>query len=145
VATFKIEGVGPRFDGHWPLDLSRLNHRDLHIIKTVAGLRSTEIDEALEAGDADVIVALAVCAMHRGGRKVNLRTELDPLWDAEFGKITLEPDETDAEEDDEIPPAGTPTASDGSGGAKQTSSGESSSQPSDGSQAIPLRATGAHP
>jgi hypothetical protein len=87
----------PGLDGEYDLDMT-FTHRDFHTIKQVAGIRANEVQGALEAGDMDIIVAMAEIALRRAG-KVHL---VDQLWDAEAGSITL--DVEDLEEDASPPP-----------------------------------------
>lgn len=116
-----IEGV-PALNGSYPLDEERFTNRDFHTIKKISGLRPKEVSEGLEAGDTDIYVALAVCALYRAGHRD--AGVVDALWDAEFGKILIE-DETP--EADAGPPGLTPPAERGSGNGKSNSSGQSSS------------------
>jgi hypothetical protein len=67
-------------------------NRDLHTIKQVAGVRAGDLNDALEHKDLDLVVALAVNALRRAGKPI----DMDVLWDSEAGKITLEADEADA-------------------------------------------------
>lgn len=86
----KIEGVPP-YDGEYELDMNFTN-RDLHTIKQVAGVRAGDLNDALEHKDLDLVVALAVNALRRAGKPV----DMDVLWDSEAGKIMLVADEADA-------------------------------------------------
>lgn len=111
-----ITGV-PGLDGEYDLDMT-FTHRDFHTIKQVAGVRANEVEEAVENGDMDVIVAMAEIALRRAG-KIH---SVDDLWDAEAGAITLdvadmeesEPDSPPEPEDEpktdaERPPSGADT------------------------------------
>lgn len=62
----RVSGVAG-FEGEYELDQDAITMGDLKIIKRVAGVRAGEIDEAVNAGDVDVIVALAMIAMKRSG------------------------------------------------------------------------------
>jgi hypothetical protein len=86
----KIEGVPP-YDGVYELDMNFTN-RDLHTIKQVAGVRAGDLNDALEHQDLDLVVALAVNALRRAGKPI----DMDVLWDSEAGKIMLVADEADA-------------------------------------------------
>lgn len=88
--------------GEYELDLSHFTHREWSIIKREAGVRAGEFWDALNAGDADVILALAVVAMRRAGKDPS-RYEIDALWDTDAGKITLDASDV---EDDADPPDG---------------------------------------
>lgn len=73
-------------------------NRELHLIKQIAGVRAGELFDAIEAGDNDVLVALAHIAVRRGD---TARPSLDELWDLPAGEITAEdiedePDPTNA-------------------------------------------------
>jgi hypothetical protein len=100
-----ITGV-PGIDGEYPLELV-FTHRDFRTIKQVAGVRASEVMEAINAGDLDVIVALAEIAMRRSGKAHNI----DDLWDSEAGSISL--DVTD--EEDAVPPPQPAVSENGAG------------------------------
>lgn len=99
-------------------------NRELHVIKTVAGVRAGEIFEALNAGDSDVLVALAHVAVIRNG---TARPSLEELWDMEAGSISIDevvsPDPT---------PAGTETST-VEAGSPETPPSDSGSPGTDGS------------
>jgi len=76
-------------------------NRELHIVKQVAGVRAGEVWDAMEAGDNDVLVALAHIAVRRTGAP---RPSLDELWDLPAGGIELA--EPEAVEDPTTPPDG---------------------------------------
>lgn len=86
----------PRIKGSYPLDLV-FTHRDFSTIKRVSGVRANEVMDALNAGDLDIVVALAMIALQRAVVPFH---EHD-LWDAPAGSITLEIEE----EEDADPPA----------------------------------------
>lgn len=88
----------PRIKGTYPLDLV-FTHRDFSLIKRVAGVRANEVMDALNAGDLDIVVAVAMIALRRS----TVPFHEDDLWDAPAGSITLE-----IEEDDAVPPAQEP-------------------------------------
>lgn len=119
--TVKIDGCG-YLDGEYPLDLN-FTHRDFREIKQISGMRANEVQGALEAGDLDVVVAIAAISM----RKANKRYELDDLWDTSAGAISLEMDE----EVEEVPLTTPPPSSKNEGGessdSPKTPSGPSSS------------------
>lgn len=108
----RIKGVPP-WDGDYPLEL-KFNHRELHLIKKIAGVRGAELEEAFLAGDTDMVVALTLIALKRDGKTV----PEDDIWEAGTGAIVLD---VEAEEDDVVPPVEvTPSAesssvADGSG------------------------------
>lgn len=132
-AILRIEGIMP-FDGDHPLDIGKLSNRDLHTIKKLSGVRANELEEAFEAGDTDLILALAVIALEQNGHRME-KPAVDALWNAPIGKISLAvPDE----EEEEIPPASPPPSGSESsfdGGRneteKSTSSGSSLSNGGD--------------
>lgn len=68
---------GERFD--WP---GEFTGRELQFIKLETGLRSGELDEALDAGDVEAMLALVVVAMRRAGRE---DAQLDDLLDLNIG------------------------------------------------------------
>jgi hypothetical protein len=110
--TVKIEGCG-YLDGEYPLDLN-FTHRDFREIKQISGIRANEVQEALAAGDLDVVVAIAAISM----RKNNKRYEMDDLWDTEAGAISLEMDE---EEEEEVPLTMPPPSGSNEGGESNDS------------------------
>ena len=111
-----IEGI-PGLDGDYPLPDTEFTGRELHLIKQHAGVRAGEIEEALDAGDYDVILCVTMIAMQRAGRTV----DMDALLDASTGKIQV------IAEDDAGPPALTPTGP----GDSAATSGDGSSASSD--------------
>jgi hypothetical protein len=118
---FVIEGVPP-YDGEYELDLGgEFTNRELHTLKTIAGVRAGELEEAADMGDNDLVVAFAVIALQRSGRfpKVNV----DAIWDAPVGKVTYIEDE---EAEPESPPGQEPLAQSSGGGERPDSSGKSS-------------------
>lgn len=119
----RLEGVFP-YDGEYEMDLSYFTMRELHTIKKVAGVRAGELGEALEAGDSDVVVAIALIALQRAGKQVSE----DIIWDAPAGKVTLVAgEEEEADEDD--PP--TPQAVEPNGSSGVSSRPGSASPVSD--------------
>lgn len=102
MATLKIEGVPPH-DGEYDLDIARLKGSDLHLIKEISGVRVNELQEALEAGDYDLVVAMAVIVLRRAGRTV----EPAEIMEAEIGALTVDFGDDAVEE--ERPLASTPT------------------------------------
>ncbi len=91
-----ISGVDA-YDGPYDFDPSFTN-RELHTIKRLTGVRAGELGDALEAGDSDLLVALAAIAIVRAGKQLDENL----LWDAEGGSITYEGGIE--EEDDADPP-----------------------------------------
>lgn len=61
-------------------------NRELHIIKQVSGVRAGQLFEAMEAGDSDLVVALAHIAVRRSGA---MQPSLDQLWDLPAGEISI--------------------------------------------------------
>jgi hypothetical protein len=121
VPLIRIEGVPP-YDGDYEIDMNMTN-RDLHTIKQVAGVRAGDLNDALEHRDLDLVVALAVNALRRAGKPI----DMDVLWDSEAGRILLVGDEADA-----VPPppaSGEPSAKQseptGSSGTSGNGTGDS--------------------
>lgn len=75
-----------------------LTFRELGLVKRVSGVRSAEINEALEAGDTDVIAALIIIAMRRSGQDV----KEDHVLSMDIGSVDIAPDEPE----EEGPPTG---------------------------------------
>ena len=91
-----ITGV-PGLNGEYPFDLV-FTHRDFRTIKQVANVRANEVMDAINAGDLDMIVALAEIALQRNGKSHTI----EDLWDSEAGNIQL--DVTDEEAAADPPP-----------------------------------------
>src|SRR5262245_20994145 len=82
----------PGLDGEYDLSTDFIN-RDFRTIKQMAGLRPTELEEAFQKRDTDLVVALAAIALRRAGK---LLAE-DQLWDSQLGSIRLIGDEEEEE------------------------------------------------
>lgn len=105
-------------DGEYELDLV-FTHRDFRDIKKIAGVRANEVMDAVNAGDMDIIVAIAAIALRRAGKQF----DVEQLWDAEAGRITLdfsdqeveanpptESDDSETKNEDVSSPSGTDTS-----------------------------------
>ncbi len=145
-----ISDIGPVFDGVFVVDLAQqLNGRELHLIKKTAGVRFGELDEALGAGDYDVILAFATIALVRAGKveKGNALQAFEILNEAETGKIIAN-FTADEEEVEDSPPAPSETMN-GNGESSKSSSvvslstGEDLQVTSPPSTGVPRSATGA--
>jgi len=66
-------------------------YREMRQMRQITGLNPADLEEALQEGNGDLAVALAVISASRAG------VQLDPeeLYDLEFGAITAEGDEPD--------------------------------------------------
>lgn len=93
MANVVIKGV-PGLDGSYDLELGRFTLGELHTIKKEAGVRAGEIEDAIRAGDTDLLVAFALIALKRAGREI----AAERLWEADSGDIELDLDD----EDDEV-------------------------------------------
>ena len=114
-----IEGV-PGLDGEYEF-ATTFTHRDFRTIKKLTDLRANEVMDSLNAGDMDLVVALAEIALQRAG----VVHDIDQLWDAEAGSITMEFADDEVEE---IPPLTAPPSDDEtSSGAEIRSSGDGTS------------------
>lgn len=96
---------GPK---RYPMPTS-FTYREMGRIKTLTGIRAGEIEDALLAGDSDVIVAISQIAAERAGDAA----PIEALENLSFGAIRVEADEDPtpaAEEaaDDEGAPQTTP-------------------------------------
>lgn len=120
-----LAGIPP-YDGEYEFDASYFTNREYHTIKRIAGVRAGELDEALGAGDLDVIVALAVIALQRN----NQPHEEDTIWDAPGGSISFIGSE-DVVEDPTVP-AEQPQSSSGDG-SKESSGHQGNGQSPTGS------------
>jgi hypothetical protein len=72
-------------EGEYDIDLGFFTNRELHTIKRLTGLRVGEFDDAMAAGDSDVLVAFCMVALQRNDKRV----DENALWDAEAGSITI--------------------------------------------------------
>lgn len=84
-----VTGLG-KLDGEYDCNLGEmlslgspeaLTNREGHRIKQMSGVRAGELDDALEAGDNDVMLALAAIVLSRAGKTF----DDDVLWDAPMG------------------------------------------------------------
>jgi len=82
--SIKIDGI-PGLDGEYPLDLSTLKNKDFRRVKQMTGVRAMEMEEALEHGDNDVLVAFAAIALERSGT----RFLEEQLWEGPIGSCTF--------------------------------------------------------
>lgn len=131
MAQLTIEGVFGA-DGVYEFDFNArpFTNGDLHLIKTVAGVRAGQLEEAMREGDNDMLVAMALIVLERNGKTV----PAEALWSAEVGALRFEfPLTPDEQEDAEHPPKSEPgagatgpgasapsgTTSNGSGDARQ--------------------------
>lgn len=111
----KIESLY-NLDGEYELELV-FTHRDFRDIKKIAGVRANEVMDALNAGDMDIIVALAAIALRRSDKQF----DVEQLWDAEAGSITLDLTDQEAEADASPPPIRTDGAEPESNGSSSPS------------------------
>lgn len=107
-----VTGLG-KLDGDYPFDYvgmmamghpEQLTNREGRTIKRMSGVRAGELNDALEAGDTDVLVALAKIILERAGRYV----DEDALWDAPMAsalKFDFQHEEDEDEGDADSPPA----------------------------------------
>lgn len=92
MATITLSGCDP-FDGVYDLDFETpFNTGELNIIKTISGVRAQELQDAFAAGDTDLIVALAVVAMHRVGKVTRKQAPhvAEVLWEAPANGIKFD-------------------------------------------------------
>lgn len=124
-----VTGLGG-IDGAYEFNLAGLleldnpdtiTQREAHKIKQLTGLRLGELEDAMEAGDADVVIAVAVVVLDRSGK----RYDPEALWKAPLGALLIEPGgdrEPDVEADadplpvSEPPPTEKPQPSGGGSG-----------------------------
>lgn len=109
MANLTITGLGS-LDGSYEFDDSRFTMGDLRTIKRIAGVRAGELTEALEAGDTDLMVAIAVIALERNGVTVS---EHD-LWGADLGQIDLALGDGDVSPPERAPDGSRPSSGEGS-------------------------------
>lgn len=102
-----IKGIGG-IDGEYDLDIGAmldfghpetLTQGEAHKIKKATGLRLGELEDAVDAGDSDMVIAFATVVLDRAKK----RYDIESLWDAPLGSIVLEADEESVEGDDADP------------------------------------------
>lgn len=124
-----IRDLAP-LDGEYEFEMSRFKGTDLRIIKQIAGVRGNELEEALQAGDYDLVIAFAAIALSRAGKTVTP----EQLLEADVGSITIDYSD-DTEEVEERPPVSlSPSGNESSPGdtGKQSESTVPSGSPSNG-------------
>lgn len=89
---FVVTGM-PGFDGDYPIDIGTFTMRELEIIKRVSGVRAGELEEAFNAGDSTLILAVAVIAVRRNERDWQAFEKL--AWESELGQFVFTSDEGD--------------------------------------------------
>jgi hypothetical protein len=96
----KIEGdkTGmPPFDGEYPLpEFDEFDGDQLHLIKSVAGVRLNEFEEAAAAGDWDLVIAFAAIALQLE-RGTSPSLALPRLRKLKVGQLSMPRDERDDE------------------------------------------------
>jgi len=103
-----VEGVKP-WDGRYelPLDEFEFTGREWGWIRRWTGYRPADVLDAMKGADAELLAALAVIALQRGGKVT--REEAGPLFerfvDENFGSFTLTSDDPVEEPPDPPPPA----------------------------------------
>ena len=77
IGKLVLKDVDP-YSGSYEIPAGGWTNRELHYIRQHSGVRAGEINEALKAGDAGVLVAMAAVLLQRNGfPEVNI----DALWD----------------------------------------------------------------
>lgn len=126
--TITITGVRP-FDGEYPLDLEEepLTTLEWRWVKKISGYLPLTMADGFAGGDPDLVIALAVIALRRGGKiqKEQALTVSDRLSDVAFDgaaiQLRFDGDDEDAE-DDASPPDQPPEQTPSSGGSSNPSS-----------------------
>lgn len=134
---FVVTGVSPAFDGDYPIDIGSFTMRELQIIKRMSGVRAGELEEAFNAGDSDLILAIAVIAVRRNGKQWEVFERL--AWESDLTAITFVGEEV-AEE--AAPLTLTPPVLPATPAGPQETSGPPSENDGDDSQETNLRAIG---
>ena len=103
-----IKGIGG-IDGEYDLDIGAmldfghpetLTQGEAHKIKKATGLRLGELEDAVDAGDTDMVIAFAIVVLDRAKK----RYDIESLWDAPLGAVILEADESASDEADDVAP-----------------------------------------
>ncbi len=141
----KITGIAA-FEGEYDLDIADqpLNALEWRWVKKVSGYLPFTIDDGLAGGDPDVVIALAVVAMHRAG-KINRDQVLqtaDQLADLPFDDAHLQLIAGETAD----PPMGqgsdeTPASGNGSSGSSGDGSSTTSANPAPSPSATGLHAS----
>lgn len=118
-----ISGIAG-LDGEYELEM-RFTHRDYRTIKQLAGVRANEVIDALNAGDMDIIVALAAIALRRAGQQY----QDDALWDSETGAITMDFSDSEVGANDPLSAGGESATGGGSGASGEPMSNGTESSP----------------
>jgi len=130
-----ITGLGG-IDGEYDLDIAsmlELGHPDTltqgeaHKIKKATGLRLGELEDAVEAGDADMTLAFAIVVLDRAKK----RYDVDALWDAPLGSVILEADQVDPSDEADEPDPLSPNGNSESLEPNTKNGGESGNPPSE--------------
>lgn len=98
---FVVEGI-PAFNGDYPIDIRSFTMRELQIIKRMSGVRAGELAEAFEAGDTDVLLAIAVIAVRRNGKDWESFERI--AWESDLSAITFVGGEEAADEPTPLTP-----------------------------------------
>lgn len=93
------DGAKHPLDGEYDCRLDNFDYAELHEIKRISGVRGGEIAEALIAGDTDLVLAIAVIVLRREGRN----PDVESLWRAQAGNITLQVFDEEEDEPDSPP------------------------------------------
>ncbi len=72
--------------------------KEMSLIKRLSGVRAGELQQAMDAGDTDLMAAIAIIAMRRSGAEVDEAK----FFDADIGSVTV----TGPEEVNGGPPGG---------------------------------------
>jgi hypothetical protein len=128
-----IDAKDSRIDGSYELDFE-FDGDEIHLIKVHAGVRLAEMGAAIEAGDYDLIVALAKIALDRNGRD---DVTLEQLMKLKLGAIQMddtEAEKAEAKEEEALPPASAPIGAPANESKTSTSGGPLSN----GSDVLPV-------
>jgi len=128
-ASFTVSGFGRRIDGDYELDITDMTNYDWHVIKEVASVTMANFNEALLAGDQEVLYAMVAVCLIRAGVGNFQQVAAKPsglIWQAKPGQLMWNIGEVD---DDADPLSQTSSESGESGtvSGKKTSSSKASS------------------
>ena len=118
-----ISGCAP-WDGRYEFDDFGFTNRELYEIRKISGLRAGELIEGLEANDTSAYVGVAAVVLARHGKIRLDGADVEDLWNAKVGAITIELGDQSADDDADPPlrpPAERPDDSTpGSGGGSES-------------------------
>lgn len=132
MATITLDGIDPSIDGEYELVVPTT--RDLMLFRKGAGVSPSEMGEIMAAGGTERLAVLAYTALRHAGK--DAPGVIDKLLDAPLDQLSDLTDESEGEEEADLPPTGAPAEPETPSGERD-SSGEPSSSDGDPSEPSP--------